>query len=148
MQKLLLTTLLAFGLTHTTAHANDDLSETNQLVCEVVSQTTKHALDLHHAGHTTDEIIYNLRDVNTKVLAELLTAETDDDVKVGQFITVSVAFARMPPIVANIGNLPANKTTKDKAFIKKTHAECLTKTKTLPDEIAFVLEAFELAEDK
>lgn len=147
MKKLLLPALLAFGLVHT-AHADDGLSDMNQMVCEVVNETTKHALALHHAGRTTDDIIYDLRDVSVEILADLLKAETDDDVKVAQFLTSSVAFARMSPIVADIGELSVGKTTHDKAFVKKTHADCLGKEKALPDEITFIMETFELVKDK
>lgn len=142
MKKFIFPTLLAFTVA-TTAHADDDLSSLNELVCEVVQETTTHALKLHHAGRTTDDITYHLRDVSVKVLAELLKAETDDDVKVAQFITSSVAFTRMSPIVAEIGELPVGKTTNNKTFLKKTHANCLSQEKKLPDEITFIMESFE-----
>lgn len=147
MKKFTLPALLALTVT-TTAHADDDLSSLNELVCEVVQETTEHTLKLHHAGRTTDDITYHLRDVSVKVLAELLKAETDDDMKVAQFVTSSVAFTRMPPIVAEIGELPVGKTTNDKAFVKKTHADCLGKEKDLPDEITFIMETFEFVKDK
>lgn len=147
MKKIILSTLLMLGMTHT-AHADDGLSQMNNMVCQVVQESTKHVLIRHHQGQSQDDIRQELREVALKVMSDVLKADTDDDVKVAQFFISSVGITRMSPILEKLDGLPAGKTTNDEAFLKKTHADCLTKEKELPNEITGIMELFEQANGK